>query len=581
MQLRRAVYAILLSLVVLGGACAQEFHLKIIALNDLHGNLQSPGKMRTSPDSPEVPVGGVDYLAGYVEQLKSENPDHIVVSAGDLTGGSPLVSNLFRDEGTIEVANRMGLELNAVGNHEFDRGVRELRRFQHGGCARPTENTCQGAVVGTPVPFEGAKFEYLAANTFDVRTGKTIFPAYAIKSYHGVKVGFIGITLLETPTIVVSTNVAGLRFADEADTINANVRELRRQGIESIVVLIHQGGYQTTKPAPDINACAGDMNGYPIRAIVGRLDDAVDLVISAHSHEAYVCALPNRAGRRIPVTSASSYGRVVSDIDVTIDTKTRDVTAVTARNLLVDRTNPAIKPDAEIARIVDGYTALAAPLVDRVVGAVTADIPKADGPNREFAMGDLIADAQLEATRSPQTGGAQAALVNAGGIRAGLIFASATPGVPDGRVTYGDLFTALPFGNNLVTMTLTGAQIKALLEEQFIGCGQGGDPGDASPVTSRVLQISQGFSYTASKDAAVCHKVDADSIRVGGAPVRQAGRYRVTVNSLLANGGDQFYVLRKGTNRHVGITDIDAVTAYFAKHKVVAPVPTPRIKTVP
>ena len=510
MQLRRLVYGIVFSLVGLSGACAQQFRLKIIAINDLHGNLESPGKFRASPDSPEVPAGGVDYLAGYIEQLKSENPDNVVVSAGDLTGASPLASNLFHDEGTIEAANRMGLEINAVGNHEFDHGLGELQRFQHGGCSTSDKNSCKGAVVGTPLPFEGAKFEYLAANVFDTRTGKTIFPGYAVKTYHGVKVAFIGVTLKETPTIVVPKNVAGLRFADEAATINSTARELRRQGIESIVVLIHQGGYQKVEGPRDINACVGDMNGHPIRTIVGQLDDAVDLVISAHSHEPYVCQLPNRVGRKVVVTSASSYGRVVSDIDVTIDTKTRGITAVTAHNLLVDRTNPAIKPDAEVAHIVDGYAKLAAPIVNRVVGSVAGEITRTKSESGETPMGALVADAELEATSAPGSGGAQVALTNEGGIRAGL---------SEGKVTYGELFTAQPFGNNMVTMSLTGAQIKTLLEEQFKGCGMGAPAGEPVPVIDRILQPSEGFSYSWSRSGAACNKVDAGSIRIGGVAV--------------------------------------------------------------
>jgi 5'-nucleotidase len=398
MKLRRVAGAVLFGLVVVGAARAQEIRLKIIALNDLHGNLQSPGKFAANADSPAVDAGGVDYLAGYVVWLKSENPDNVVVSAGDLTGAAPLVANLFHDEGTIEAANRLGLEINAVGNHEFDKGVRELRRFQHGGCSTLDENTCKGKVVGTPVPFEGAKFEYLAANVFDTATGKTIFPGYAVRTYHGVKVAFIGVTLQETPTMTTASAVAGLRFADEATTINAIVRRLRGQGIESFVVLIHQGGFQKLQGARDVNACVGDMEGQPIRPIVGRLDDAVDLVLSAHTHEAYVCLLPNRAGRKIPVTSASAYGRVLTDIDVTIDTKTKDVTAVAARNLVVDRTNAAVTPNAEIARIVDAYAALAAPMVNRVVGSVAGVFTKTQVESGESSMGDLIADAELEAT---------------------------------------------------------------------------------------------------------------------------------------------------------------------------------------
>jgi 5'-nucleotidase len=581
MQFRSVAYAIALSLVVPTVARAENFRLKIIGLNDFHGNLQSPGKFRANPQSPEVDAGGVDFLAGYVAHLKSQNPDNVVISAGDVTGGGPLISALFHDEDTIETMNRLGLEINGVGNHEFDHGMRELLRLQHGGCSTLDANTCKGKVAGTPVPFEGAKFKYLAANVFYTSTGKTIFPAYAVKTYHGVKVAFIGVTLKDTPAIVTASGVAGLRFADEASTINATVRQLRKQGIESFVVLIHEGGYQAVKESRDINACAGDMNGYPIRPIVGQLDDAVDLVISAHTHEAYVCQLPNRSGRRIPVTSASSYGRVVSDIDVTIDTATRNITAVTARNLVVDRTDTDITPNTAIRSIVEVYAALAAPIVNRVVGSVAADIVKTTGTGGESPMGDLIADAQLEATSAPSTGGAVAAFTNEGGIRAGLPFASTTQGVQGGGVTYGEIFTAQPFGNNLVTMTLTGAQIKTMLEQQFKGCVLESPPGAAPPSTDRHLQVSEGFSYTWSKDGAECNKIDARSIKIHGVTVSPSAKYRVTMNNLLADGGEQLYVLKKGTDRRVGPQDLDAMTAYFAKHPSVQPTQPHRITVQP
>ncbi len=529
--------AVMLALVAVGAVRAQEFRLKIIALNDLHGNLQSPGKFSAGPGAGAVDAGGVDYLAGYVGQLKSENPDNVVVSVGDLTGAGPLASNLFHDEGTIEAANRMGLEINSVGNHEFEKGMKELRRFQKGGCSALDANTCKGKLVGTPVPFEGAKFEYLAANVFDVKTGKTIFPGYAVKTYHGVKVAFIGVTTIETPVMSTASSVAGLRFADEATTINAIVRRLQGQGIESFVVMIHQGGYQKGSGARDVDACVGDLVGQPIRPIVGKLDDAVSLVLSAHSHEAYVCELPNKAGRKIPVTQASSYGRVVSDIDVTIDAKTKRVTAVKARNVVVDRTNSAIAPNAEIAGIVDGYAALAAPIVNRVVGSAAGVFTKAAAPGGESTMGDLIADAELEATSAAGNGGAQVAFTNPGGIRAGL---------DAGKVTYGELFTAQPFGNNLVTMTLTGAQIKTMLEEQFKGCGLGAPEGEALPTIDRILQPSEGFSYTWSKSGAACDKVDAGSIKIGGSVVSASAKYRVTVNNLLADGGEELHVLKEG-----------------------------------
>jgi 5'-nucleotidase len=235
--------------------------------------------------------------------------------------------------------------------------------------------TYRGAEVGTAVPFGRAKFQYLAANVFDEASGKTIFPAYVIKTYSSVPVAFIGLTLEGTPVTVRAGGIAGLRFAGEASTINALVRQVRAQGIQSFVVLIHQGGWQEVpKGAVDINGCEGGLQGTPIEAIVNQLDDAVELVISGHTHQAYVCQIANGAGRKIPVTSAASFGRLLTDIDVTVDTTTKKVTGVMAQNILVDRSNTKITADAGIKGIVDRYAALAAPIASRVVGSITADI---------------------------------------------------------------------------------------------------------------------------------------------------------------------------------------------------------------
>jgi 5'-nucleotidase len=523
----------------------------------------------------------VDYLAGYIAWLKSKNPTNVVVSAGDLTGASPLLSALFHDEPMIEVANRLGLEINGVGNHEFDKGKQELLRLQNGGCSTSDQDTCKGAAVGTPVPFEGAKFKYLAANVFDTSNGKTIFPAYLIKTYHGVPVAFIGLTLKETPANVTTVAAAGLRFADEATTINALVRQLRTQGVRTFVVLLHQGGLQTTKGPLDINACAGDMNGSYLRSIVANLDDSVDLVLSAHTHEAYICQLPNSAGRKVPVTSASAYGRVLTDVDIAIDTNTKKVVAIAAHNLVVDRTNPQIKPDATIQSIVARYNTLAAPIENRVVGSISDEIPKPAVPSGESRMGDLIADAELEATSAPGSGGAVAAFMNEGGVRTGLPFASGAPGVPPGKVTYGELFAVQPFGNTLVTLTLTGAQIRTLLEEQFKGCALGAPAGHSSPDTDRLLEVSDGFTYSWSQSAAPCHKVNPAGIKLNGVILAPSARYRITVNNLLAEGGADFYALKQATHRLAGPADLDATVAYFTKHPSVAPPQLTRITMVP
>ncbi len=570
-----------LLLVVLFGRAgyADQVKLKIVAINDFHGHLQSSESFRAGPQSPDVPVGGIDVLAGYVEYLKAQNPYNVVVSAGDLIGASPLVSGLYHDEGTIETMNRLGLEISAVGNHEFDKGRQELLRMQSGGCFTGDKNTCRGAEVGMAVPFGGAKFQYLAANVFDEASGKTIFPAYMIKTYNGVPVAFIGVTLEGTPVTVRPGGIAGLRFAGEASTINALVRQLRAQGIQSVVVLIHQGGWQeVTKGTVDINSCEGELQGTPIEAIVNQLDDAVELVISGHTHQAYVCQIANSAGRKVPVTSAASFGRLLTDIDVTVDTTTKKVTSVTAQNIVVDRSNTKITADAGIKGLMDRYAALAAPIASRVVGSITADITRTTSAGRESPLGHLIADAQLEATRDS---GAVVAFTNSGGIRGDLAYSSGAADAGERKVTYGELFTIQPFQQNLVTITLTGTQLQTLLEEQFKGCALDFPPGVIPPRSDQILQVSEGFTYAWNPAGATCNKVDAGSIKVNGLIVGPTRKYRVTVSSYLAEGGDRLYEFTHGMERVDGAQDVDALAAYFAKHHSVSPSRLDRIKISP
>lgn len=547
-------------------ACAGTIQVKLIALNDFHGNVQSPGTFRANAASTAVPVGGAEVLAGYVNQLKSQNPNNAVVAAGDLIGASPLISALFHDEPTIEAMNRIGLEFNAVGNHEFDEGKDELLRMQFGGCHPSDTNTCKGAQVGTPVPFEGAKFKFLAANVFDTSTGKTIFPPFGIKVFNGVRVAFIGMTLMGTPTIVTPSGVAGLRFDDEADTVNALVPMLRARGIESIVVLVHEGGAQTVPPSPsDINGCVGKLAGSPIAKIVARLDDAVDAVISGHTHAAYNCMLPNKAGREVPVTSANSFGRVLTDMDLTIDKRSRDVVNVATVNRVVDRTNPGIVPVAGIKAIVDNYGTLAAPVANQVIGSIKSDVSNTRDAACAMPAGELIADSQLKATQPAAFGAAQVAFMNPGGVRnPGFVHAQVSGSEAPGDITYGEAFTVQPFGNNLVTMTLTSQQIKDLLEQQFNGClGQ---------TATRVLLPSIGFSYTWNGAAPACSrivdvKLGSETLVSGGVVVNPANTYRVTVNNFLATGGDGFTTLVGGTSPLGGAQDIDALIAYLADFK--------------
>lgn len=559
-----------------GGVASAPFAVKVIGFNDYHGNLEAAGTFGAStavPAAERPPVGGADFVAAHVAALKKQNPLNVVVGAGDLIGATPLISSLFADEPAVETLNRIGLEFSSVGNHEFDKGSAELLRLQNGGCKQlggaADPNSCKGAAVGTPVPFEGAKFKWLSANVVQTSTGKTLLPAYGIKTFNGVKMAFIGMTLRATPSIVTPTGVAGLEFKDEAATVNALIPELRAQGIEAIAVLIHEGGAQSGT-AFAINACEGNLANTAIANIVKQLDNAVDFVVSGHSHQAYNCQLPNANGRNILVTSASSQGRLLSDINVTLDPATRDVTSAVATNRLVVRNDPAILADAVVANIVKAYSDLIAPIANVIIGSISADVrnTRTDGACNNPA-GNLIADAQFAATQPANFGGSVAAFINGGGVRdAGFIFAGSTALEGDGNVTYREAFTVQPFGNTLVAMSLTTTNIKDFLEEQFAGClGQAVD-------RTRFALPSAGFKYTWDGSKACGARISNVTIRsatgtetlVNAAGVVQNPNksYRITVNNFMADGGDGYSTLKSGTARLGGAQDIDALTAYFS-----------------
>ena len=525
----------------------QPVNVKLLAINDFHGNLKPPrGGIRIKDPADatktiDVPAGGSEHLATAVAQLRAKNPNHIFVAAGDLIGATPLLSALFRDEPTIESLGLMGLEVSAVGNHEFDKGAAELLRMQNGGC-HPGEG-CKG-----PQPFKGASFKYLAASTFDTRSGQTIFPAYHVKRFEGIPVAFIGLTLKDTPNIVVPSGVAGLRFDDEADSVNKLVPELKRQGIEAIVVLIHEGGF----PTGDYNQCPG-ISG-PIVEIVKKLDKAVDLVVSGHTHRAYNCVIDGRL-----VTSADKYGTIVSEIDLVLDPKSGDVTSARADNLIV-RTDRFAK-DAAQTKLIEVYEQLAAPLAKRVVGKIAAPLTRDESPAGETPVGQVVADAQLAATRATADGGAQIALMNPGGLRANLTAAA------DGAVRYEDLFAVQPFYNNLVTLTLSGAQIVQVLEQQWLGQPR-----------ARVLQVSRGFGYSWDNAKPAGQRVVPGSAMLDGKALDAARSYRVTVNSFLADGGDSFAAFKQGRDRKTGAMDVDAFEQFIAKRALGEAVMLDRIK---
>ena len=527
-------------------SAAGSVQVKLLAINDFHGQLRPPQggiRVRDPADAARtvnLPAGGAEHLATAVNTLRAQNPNHIFVAAGDLVGATPLLSALFRDEPTIESLSGMGLEVAAVGNHEFDKGAGELLRLQNGGCHA---EGCLG-----PQPYAGARFQYLAASTVVQATGRTLLPAYHVKRFEGVPVAFIGLTLAATPSIVVPTGVAGLSFRDEAETVNALVPKLREQGIEAIVLLIHEGGL----PSGDYNECPG-ISG-PIVGIVGRLDKAVDVVVSGHTHRAYNCRIDGRL-----VTSGDRYGTVVTQIDLRLDRRSGDVVNAVADNVIV-RPERFAKDPWQTA-LIEAYEARARPLARRVVGRIGATLPREPNAAGETAIGQVIADSQLAATAGA---GAQIALMNPGGIRAALTRPD------DGLLRVEDLYTVQPFANNLVTLTLTGAQLLQVLEQQWLG----------QPMP-RILQVSRGFSYEWDASRAPGQRVLPGSLRLDGQPLDMGRGYRVTVNSFLAAGGDNFSVFTSGREATTGMMDIDALEQYMKSHPELRPGPLERIGRAP
>jgi 5'-nucleotidase len=528
--------------------------VKIVGLNDFHGNLEPlarPVRMVEADGSEhDVYAGGAAWLASAVAEVKGDAANTLVIAAGDLIGGSPLVSSIFLDEPTIGAMNRIGLDFNAVGNHEFDRGWRELKRIQQGGCEKLTMR--EPCAVENPYP--GARFRFLAANVV-MPDGTTLFPAYAIKRFgegaNAVSVGVIGLTLKDTPTLVTPSGVEGLTFGDEAEAINRAVTELDRQGVDAIVVSVHQG--LRTEVGYNDKSCGGVAG--PLIDILKRVDPRVDLVLSGHTHRAYVCDFAQLdPSRTFLVTSAGYGGSLLTDITMTIDPAANRVTAVTADNRVVqsvgtDRAGNAVAPNPgyaevapnpEVTAYVARYVEAAREASERPVGRISGAAEKG-GSTEETALGNMIADAQLFATRDA---GAEVAFMNNSGIRAGLV-----PDA-DGQVTYGAIYSVQPFGNALVTKTFTGAQLLALLEQQFDEEG-----------FVQTFSASDGFAMTYDLRRRVGSRVVSASVK--GQPVDPARTYRVTMNSFLAAGGDSFTVFNDGAEATTGPVDLDGFEAYL------------------
>ncbi|MEU2909709.1 bifunctional metallophosphatase/5'-nucleotidase [Streptomyces massasporeus] len=545
-----------------GSASAGEEHRKgghghgryqdvqLLSFNDLHGNLEPPagssGRVtETQPDgtTKTIDAGGVEYLATHLRQARKGEKYSITAAGGDMVGASPLISGLFHDEPTIEALNKLDLDVTSVGNHEFDEGAKELARLQNGGC-HPKDGCYADK------KFKGADFPYLAANVLDEKTKKPILKPYWVWKKNGVKVGFIGVTLEGTPDIVSAEGVKGLSFKDEVETINKYAKVLQKQGVKSIVALLHEGGFPaSTSYNYDCDSPgAGDGISGPIVDIAKNVTPQVDALVTGHTHNAYVCSIADPAGKPRMVTSAASFGRLYTDTTLTYDRRTGDIarTAVKSANRVVTRDVPKA-PD--MTELISKWNTLAAPIGNKPIGYISGDI---GNTGSESPLGDLIADAQLAHGKQldPET---DLALMNPGGIRAPLTYA-AKAGEGDGVVTYAEGFTVQPFANTVNLQDFTGAQVIQVLKEQVSG------PNAAAP---KVLQVSSGLTYTLDLTKSGADRVVTDSIRLNGAAIDPGATYRVATNSFLAGGGDGFPTLGQGTNDVVGSDDLTALEQYL------------------
>jgi 5'-nucleotidase len=536
----------------------QLVDLQLLAFNDYHGHVE-PGGAGTVDGQP---AGGGEYLSAKLNELRAGHKNSITVAAGDLIGGSPFFSGLFHDEPSVESLNAMDLVVSSVGNHEFDEGVEELLRMQNGGC-----HPVDGCYFPDD-PYAGADFQWLAANVQN-SAGETPLPPYWITRVQGIEVGFIGMTLEATDTLVAAAGIQGWDFLDEAETANALVPVLEEQGVEAIVVLLHEGGI----PNPiTIDGCEG-ISG-PIVTINAALDPQIDALITGHTHLPYNCVLEDRI-----VTSAFSYGRVVSEIDLVLDRRSGDV-----RRDLSTATNHAViqselTPDPAVTAVIDKWAPLSAEANNTVVGTVTADVQRGGTPpgtdrGVESSLGNLIADAQLWATSAA---GAQLALMNPGGIRADLVYASSPAGEGDGNVTFGEAFNVQPFGNVLSTFPMTGAQIMSVLEEQCQPAGS------SRPVL--LLSTSEGFTFDVSitVSGGDCTGISVTNVQLNGAPLDLGATYMVTANNFLADGGDNFTTFADidPALRLDGGNDLLAFVNYLGTFSPVAPPPTDRVNELP
>ncbi|MBT0770955.1 5'-nucleotidase C-terminal domain-containing protein [Kineosporia sp. J2-2] len=518
-------------------ATAKKVTAQLLVFNDFHGHMTSDGlsisaKTSTSKGPGYVTAGGAPWLAGKIAAAKKDNPASLVLSVGDQVGGSPLISGYYHDEGTIETLNRF-VDVAVVGNHEFDEGTAELRRLLNGGC-HPDD----GCSPVSP-DYAGATFDMLAANVIDRKTGKSMLPGYVIKKVGGARIGIIGTVTPDTTDLVPLDGIRDVKFVDEAPVIKKLAKQLRTEGVDAVVAMTHSGADQTARSP--INSCKG-LAG-PAKDLTAQVSGSVDVVLSAHTHQPYICKVKGTL-----LTSAASYGRLLTKVQVTMNTSTHEVTGLKAGNVVVKHSG---RRSTAVATVVDRYRRATDPIATKKVTTLQQALTRTTTRSGETYLGRVIADAQLAATKPKAKGGAQIAVINHGLARMNL---------EKGKVTYGDVFDAQPMGNHLVTMTLTGRQIDAMLESSFCHEAAVGND-DRVP-----LEVSGSFFYSFDAGKKCGHQIRIRDMRLNGKRMYADRKYRVTTIDMFADGGNGLAGFADGTKRVTGALERDALAQYLKKH---------------
>ncbi len=544
--LRTTWRALALSLALILGGCATidqppsppappapPRELSIFSINDFHGHLQDKGPVPLMARVPNAagelkgqPAGGVAHLATVLQGLRAQRQHSVLVAAGDLIGATPLLSSLLKDEPTLAAMGDLGLVASALGNHELDAGLKELQRKTRGEC--PAEGCAWPG-------FKGPGFPYLAANMLDAQTGQPVLPTHVMREVAGFKVAFAGVVTRDTPMVVVPSGIRGLKFADEVQTLNALVPKLKAEGAQLLIAVMHEGASYPGAANDPSYACPG-LQGRSVD-IAKRLDKAYAVLITGHTHQAYTCKIDGRL-----MVQAGSNGGWLTETRLKLSAG-GDLLDAQAIN------HPVLQaqflPNPAFAALVRRAGELTASIRNKPIAQLSRGAQRSvQAPYADSTMGNLIADAQLAYAK--RRGAADVAFMNPGGIRADLA-------VEPGRsVTLGDLFAVQPFSNDLVVMSLSGAQVRDLLQRQL-------PKTDAPP---RLLQVSQSLNYRWKLQDG---KPVLGAVQVDGQPLELGRTYRVVVNNFMAEGGDGHGTFNQGRDRVSLGMDIDALSELLAE----------------